>query len=203
MKSAPFVALCAVLATSSAIPVEGVDGGLVVQGGNADTRFGMFFNPIKNVLKVAAEEDSATEPTTSDLEEDSDDKDAPKPTESGTIVTEVLIEPPVREQEIIIVETMPTAPELILPGLLNILSPQRISPPSPIDQALEVVEEVLGHIRHAGFTEELPLNTIGVDYDRATGPPSGLPDLLSMLEPMIEPTLPKMNAVEAMMIEVI
>ncbi|KAK6515123.1 hypothetical protein TWF506_007469 [Arthrobotrys conoides] len=204
MKSMSFITLGAILATANAIPVEGVEGGMVVQGGNADTRFGMFFKPIKNILEAAAEQkkdESATE--TANSEGESNDDDASKASESGTIVAEVLTEPYIRE-EIMIVETLPTAPELVMSGLLNMLSPQQVSPPSPVGQAF-AMEEVLEELRHSEFGEEDHLNLIEVNLasNGVPGPPSGLPDLLSMLEPMIEPTLPRMNAGEAMMIEII
>ncbi|KAF3104413.1 hypothetical protein TWF569_000140 [Orbilia oligospora] len=203
MKSASFIALGASLAITSAIPVEGVEGGMVVQGGNADTRFGMFFKPIKNILETAAgEEKSAAK--SANTEDESNDEDTPEVSGSGIIVAEVLPEPSIRE-EIMIVETIPTAPELVMSGLMNMLSPQRISPPSMVGQE-SVMEELLEEIRHSEFGGEDNLNLrIEVDFaaDRAPGPPSGLPDLLSMLEPMIEPTLPRMNAGEAMMIEII
>ncbi|KAF3229798.1 hypothetical protein TWF106_000187 [Orbilia oligospora] len=202
MKSASFIVLGAILATTSAIPVEGVEGGMVVQGGNANTRFGMFFKPIKNILETAAgEEKSAAK--SANTEDGSNDEDTPEVSGSGIIVAEVLPEPSIRE-EIMIVETIPTASELVMSGLMNMLSPQRISPPSPVRQE-SVMEEILEEIRHSEFGGEDNLNLIEMDFaaERAPGPPSGLPDLLSMLEPMIEPTLPRMNAGEAVMIEII
>ncbi|KAK6500126.1 hypothetical protein TWF481_010482 [Arthrobotrys musiformis] len=203
MKSRSIIVLGAILATANAIPVEGVEGGMVVQGGNADTHFGMFFKQIKNVLETAAgKEEGITE--TTDSTEDLGENDASEASESGTIVTEELPEPSVREEKIVIMETMPTSSELIMPGLLSMLSSQRISPPSPVEQALDAVEEVLEGLRHTGFADEAELNLIEIDFpDRAPSPPSGLPDLLSMLEPMIEPTFPIMGAGEAMMIEIV
>ncbi|RVD83975.1 uncharacterized protein DFL_005743 [Arthrobotrys flagrans] len=102
-----------ILATTNAIPVEGIEGVMVVQGGNAGTRFGMFFNQIKNVLETAAEEEeeSATETTNSeDGAGDLNDNDASEATESVTIVAEDLTEPSVLEEKSVIMETIPTAP---------------------------------------------------------------------------------------------
>ncbi|EGX44928.1 hypothetical protein AOL_s00173g29 [Orbilia oligospora ATCC 24927] len=155
MKSASFIALGASLAITSAIPVEGVEGGMVVQGGNADTRFGMFFKPIKNILQTAAgEENSAAK--SANTEDESNDEDSPEVSGSGVIVAEVLPEPSIRE-EIMIVETIPTAPELVMSGLMNMLSPQRISPPSLVRQE-SVMEEILEEIRHSEFGGEDNLN---------------------------------------------
>ncbi|KAK6530988.1 hypothetical protein TWF281_007815 [Arthrobotrys megalospora] len=201
MKPGSFLTLGAILVTASAIPVEGVEGGIVVQGGNADTRLGMFFKPIKNILENAA--DKKNEVGDSDPEKDSEGSKTSKALETDIVIAEVLPEHPVQEETIVIMDSMPTAPELIMPGLLNMLSPQRISPPSPVEQALDAVEEVLQGLRRTGITDGAEIDLIEVDIThKRPAPASELPDLLSMLEPMMEPTLPRMNAGDAMMIEI-
>ncbi|KAK6337313.1 hypothetical protein TWF730_002718 [Orbilia blumenaviensis] len=202
MKSQSLIILGAALATVTAIPVEGVEGGIVVQGGNADTRLGMFFKPIKNILEKASGKGDRIEDF--DTEGKPDGNEDAQDSDSDNLVAEILPSNSVHEEMIVIMETLPTAPELVMPGLLNILSPQRISPPSPVEQALDAVEQVLEGLRHSGFAEGngIEVNGVGIP-ERVPEQPSGLPDLLSMLEPMIEPNLPRMNAGETVMIEIV
>ncbi|EWC45473.1 hypothetical protein DRE_00872 [Drechslerella stenobrocha 248] len=185
------VSAIAAVAPAAALPLEG-EGGLVIQGGNGNTRLGMLYKPIPSVL----EKDVSSSAT--------DDADCAKmkdPPHSAPdiIIAEQLPAAPIREETIAILETMPTNPELILPGLLNLLTPQRISPPSPMEQAVKAAEEMMDVLTHTGMPNGLQVDMqMEIDYPTHVTS-SELPDFSAM----IESATPRMSAGDTMLIKIV
>ncbi|KAF3920774.1 hypothetical protein ABW20_dc0104405 [Dactylellina cionopaga] len=148
MKSTSLLAITALVATATSIPVEG-EGGIVVQGGNANTRLGLFYKPIKNILEEASAEEQA--------EGNKESEDTVGEAEVSGIIAEQLPEQG-HEETIMIVEATPTPLDLIMPGLMNLITPQQVSPPSPVEEAFEAVEELIEQLQQSGVPDDTEID---------------------------------------------
>ncbi|KAF3905040.1 hypothetical protein AA313_de0205600 [Arthrobotrys entomopaga] len=189
MRSTPLLTLTALAAVATAIPLE-VEGGMVVQAGNANTRLGMFYKPIKNILQQETEERDE------DNTEAEDVGDASHP----EIIIPEPIQTPVQEETIVIMEATPETPGLLLPGLFGTLAPPKPQQPPQLDEALEVVEEIIEQMTHVGVPSDGSIDVeIQVEFpDRGPKVPE-MVDLLSL----IEPPMPRMTAGNTMVIEIV
>ncbi|KAK6544833.1 hypothetical protein TWF694_001514 [Orbilia ellipsospora] len=189
MRVTPLLTLAGFAAVASAIPLE-VEGGMVVQAGNANTRLGMFYEPIKNILQQETDEREEANP---DIE---DTDNAPHP----DIVIAEPIPTPAQEETIVIMETMPETPELLFPGLFSMLTPQRPQQPPHLDEALGLVEEIIEQMTHNRVSSDT-----SVDVEIQVGLPGGVPEAPGMVDllSLIEPPMPRMTAGNTMVIEIV
>ncbi|KAJ6259397.1 hypothetical protein Dda_6298 [Drechslerella dactyloides] len=193
MKSNLLFIVYALVAVAAALPLEG-EGGLVIQSGNGNTRLGMLYKPIQSVL----EEDS-DETDTEDADSDSESTPGERIVEAEIIVAEQMPAPVITEETIVIVDATPAIPELVMPGLLNILTPQRLSPPSPVEEALEAVEEMIEGLRHGVLPSDAEIDMeLEVNFPERVSEPE-FPDFGALLESVT----PRMTAGDTMMIEIV
>ncbi|KAK6332250.1 hypothetical protein TWF696_002971 [Orbilia brochopaga] len=193
MQSKLLLTVSALLAAATAVPLEG-EGGLVIQGGNGNTRLGMFYKPIQSILGQDAEETSIDD---SESDSDLDSTDDANAVEAEIAVAERMPQP-VAEEMIVIMDATPANPEFVMPGLSSMLTPQRLSPPSPVEQALEAVEEMIEGLKHGVLPDDAQFDVeLEVNFpDRASEPE--FPDFGALLE-SVAPT----TAIgDAMMIEI-
>ncbi|KAF3911293.1 hypothetical protein ABW21_db0200257 [Orbilia brochopaga] len=167
----------ALIAAAAAVPLEG-EGGLVVQGGNGNTRLGMFYKPIQSILEHEFEEDYMQD---SDADTESDFDDDSRVVEAEIITAEQMPEPILAEETIIIMDGTPAVPELVMPGILGMLTPQRLSK-SPVEAALQAVEEMIESLKHGVLPDDAEIDMeLEVNFPERVPEPE-FPDFGALLE---------------------
>lgn len=149
MKTTQTLTLAALAAAqASAIPLDGLGGGLLVQHGMGNTMLDMHYDHLPSILEKAAQAISEAKSSDEDKSDDNNDH------EHKVIIATDQHQVKKEDELLVFVERVRPKPEWVMPGLAGLFGPQRPSPPplnmNPLEQAMKMVERLVGGLEGVG-----------------------------------------------------